>query len=99
MKLSMRLLAISFVAACLGVGWPAAAAAHAATPAWQPVGATGPTVIPAEQSEVQKLYVDAEGESFTLTARELAAERLGDVTGTSLNNGQSAVENVITTSG
>jgi hypothetical protein len=38
-----------------------------AAPAWSPVAATGPTVIPAQQSEVQQLYVDAEGGTFTLS--------------------------------
>jgi hypothetical protein len=98
MNLSIRLLTTSLAMACLGAGL-LAAAAQGASPAWQPVGATGPTVIPAEQSEVQKLFVDANGGTFTLTARELAAEGLGDVTSSTAFGEQSVVENVIVTSG
>ena len=73
-RMGLCAVAIALVIASLGV-----APAQAASPAWQPVGATGPTVIPAERSEVQKLFVDAEGGTFTLTARERVAEGLGDV--------------------
>jgi hypothetical protein len=98
MKLSIRRLAASLAVACLGAGW-IASAAQGASPAWQPVGATGPTVLPAQQSVVQKLFVDASGGTFTLTARELAAEGLGDVTSSTAFGEQSVVENVIATSG
>jgi hypothetical protein len=98
MKLSIRHRSAFFALVLMAMGW-FAADAGAATSAWQPVGATGPTVIPAEQSEVQKLYVDAAGGTFTLTARKLAAEGLGDVTDTALFGEQTIVENVVTTSG
>jgi hypothetical protein len=91
MKVRNRLFAISLSAVCLGAGL-LATTAQATTPAWQPIGATGPTVIPAEQNEVQKLLVDADGGTFTLTARELAAEGIGDLNST-------LVKNVITTNG
>jgi hypothetical protein len=94
MKFRNRLFATSLAAACLGAGL-FAATAQAAAPAWQPIGATGPTVIPAEQSEVQKLFVDAEGGEFTLTARHLAAEGIGDVP----SRNSSLMQNVIATSG
>lgn len=96
MKLRIGLLGVVFAAVLLMAG---PAAADAAAPAWQPVGATGPTVIPAEQNEVQELYVDASGGTFTLTARELVAEGLGDVSSTTLFGEQSVVQNLITLSG
>jgi hypothetical protein len=45
---------------------PGAAAATPA-PTWLPIAATGPTVLPPVQSEVQRLAVDAEAGSFTLS--------------------------------
>ncbi|HEY6730093.1 MAG TPA: hypothetical protein VI039_03615 [Solirubrobacterales bacterium] len=53
-----------------------ASAGAAGTAAWSPIAATGPTVIPADQSETQRLFVDAEGGTYTLTARKLAATGL-----------------------
>lgn len=96
MKARSAVFATALATVCLAAGL-GAPAALAATPAWQPAGATGPTVIPAEQSEVQTLYVDGGGGKFTLTARELAAEGLGDL---GLNSSlEPVVTNVETTSG
>jgi hypothetical protein len=44
-----------------------AAPASAAMPAWAPLAASGPTVLPSTQSEVQRLGVDAEAGTFTLS--------------------------------
>ncbi|HEY1689074.1 MAG TPA: hypothetical protein VGF95_09455 [Solirubrobacteraceae bacterium] len=69
-------------AAALALTWmPSTGSALAAEPAWSPVAATGPTVLPPVQSEVQKVSVDAEGGTFTLTARHLAATGVGYVLG------------------
>jgi hypothetical protein len=71
-----RRLALLAATACIATG-ALAASANAASPAWAPVGTSGPTVIPTQQSEVQKLYVDADSGTFTLTARQLAATGFG----------------------
>jgi hypothetical protein len=92
MNCPSRLLGVLGASVLLGLG-AFVSSAPAAAPAWQPVGATGPTVIPPRQSEVQRVFVDAEGGTFTLTARHLAAEGLGDLA----NN--TTVANLITTSG
>jgi hypothetical protein len=61
-------------------------------PAWQPAGATGPTVIPPLANEQQKIFVDAEGGTFTFAAKPLQATGLG-------NPGATAIEQVVTLSG
>jgi hypothetical protein len=43
-----------------------APSAFGAGVAWSPVAATGPTVMPLTQSEVQRLWIDAEGGTYTL---------------------------------
>jgi hypothetical protein len=54
--------------ALIAVGiFPLHASAAVGTPRWAAVAATGPTVMPPEQSEVQRLWVDAAGGTFTLT--------------------------------
>jgi hypothetical protein len=60
-----RLVASLAVTACALLGG-AAPSAFGAGVAWQPVGVTGPTVLPPTQSEVQRLWVDAEGGTYTL---------------------------------
>lgn len=44
-----------------------AAVAGAATPGWRLLAVTGPTNLPPVSSEIQKVAVDAEGGTFTLT--------------------------------
>ncbi len=88
-----RLLSVLGASLVLGLGL-LASPASAAVPAWQPVGATGPTVLPPRQSEVQRVFVDAEGGTFTLTARHLAAEGLGDMA-----TAEGGVTNLITMNG
>ncbi len=61
-----RLLAGLTILVCLATG-ALASTAIAAAPGWKPIAATGPTHIPPAQSEVQKLYVDAEGGTYTLS--------------------------------
>ncbi|HZJ09604.1 MAG TPA: hypothetical protein VFD39_07915, partial [Trueperaceae bacterium] len=61
-----RLFAASLATACLGAGL-VASAAPAASPAWAPIAASGPTNLPPLQSEIQRLRVDAEGGNYTLT--------------------------------
>jgi hypothetical protein len=59
---------VVFAASLLFAG-PAAAEAPAETPlpAWSAIGVSGPTNLPPATSEIQKLAVDAEGGTFTLT--------------------------------
>jgi hypothetical protein len=66
-KSPSRLLAISVAVACLTACVAASAAQAAGSPAWAPIAASGPTNLPPVQSEVQRLSVDAEGGTFTLT--------------------------------
>jgi len=58
--------------ACLAVALRAPAA-PAASPAWAPLAASGPTNLPPVQSEISRLSVDAGEGDFTLTARTFAA--------------------------
>jgi hypothetical protein len=53
---------------------PATAAAEEAAPAWKIVAATGPTNLSPTQSEVQRLTVQAEGGTFTLTRKGAEGE-------------------------
>ena len=53
------LVAIGLLLACAGT-------ASAASPAWKLLGVTGPTNLPPEQSETQRVTVEAEGGTFTL---------------------------------
>ncbi len=53
--------------ACLFAAICAAPASAAPAPAWSPLAVSGPTVLPPTQSETQRLAVDAEGGTFTLT--------------------------------
>jgi hypothetical protein len=98
---SRRLAALA-AGACVLAG-AHAGAANAASPAWLPVATTGPTVIPPVQSETQRIYVDADGGAFTLTAREPAASGVGAfqvpnstaVSGVSASTGSFAVGQTI----
>jgi len=67
MNTPSRLLAICLAAACLGAGVLASLAQAAPKPAWEVIAASGPTNLPKVQDEVQRLAVDAEGGTFTLT--------------------------------
>ncbi|HEX3734848.1 MAG TPA: hypothetical protein VHU86_06790, partial [Solirubrobacterales bacterium] len=60
-----RLLASCAVSACALLGLIAPSAFGSGV-AWSPVAITGPTVMPPTQSEVQRLWVDAEGGTYTL---------------------------------
>jgi hypothetical protein len=72
MTLRSRLLVLLCATACLaGAGF--ATTAQAATTAWAPVAASGPTNLPPLQSETQRLGVDAEGGTFKLTVHHVAA--------------------------
>jgi len=62
--LRVLLLTGLLLAGCAAVS----AAAQAATPAWAPIAASGPTNLPPTQSEVQRVAVDAEGGTYALTA-------------------------------
>jgi hypothetical protein len=77
-KSRSRLFAISAATACLAASL-AASAAQAASPAWVPIAASGPTNLPPVQSEVQRLSVDAEGGTYTLTAHHAAGRGTGDL--------------------
>jgi hypothetical protein len=83
-------------ATCLWLIALSAPAMGAAAPAWLPVGSTGPTVIPPMQSEQQKIFVEAEGGTFALSARPLQATGLGNPI-TSGESGQ--IQKAVTTSG
>jgi hypothetical protein len=89
-----RLLLV-VVVACLGFG-AITAGAEAAAPAWSPVAATGPTVLPPLQSEVQRLEVQGEGGTFTLGATRNVTLASGTGTYSFLS---ANVTNVVTESG
>lgn len=69
-----------------------AGSALAASPAWRVLGVTGPTNLPPEQSEVQRVSVDAEGGTFALSPTTAIG------TG-ALSNGSSEVTGVAATFG
>jgi hypothetical protein len=64
-KTRSQLIAALAATACLAAALPAPSAG-AATTAWAPVAASGPTNIPPLQSETQRVGVDAEGGTFKL---------------------------------
>lgn len=68
-----RPLAICIAAAAL-VACLIAPTAQAASPAWQPVAVSGPTNLPPVQSEVQRLAVNAEGGTYTLSGTTAKGE-------------------------
>jgi hypothetical protein len=89
-----RLLAALSIVCCLAAGaFASSAFAVAPAPAWAPVAAAGPTVLPPLQSEVQKLWVDAEGGTYTLSF-----SRVGNGKGNLAAN-STTVTNVSTSSG
>jgi hypothetical protein len=92
----IRVFIVLAASACVASGLLAgpASAVGLGSAAWSPVAATGPTVIPPQQNEVQKLFVDAEGGEYTLTARHLSAIGIGD-----LGSGSQTVSGVIAASG
>ncbi len=57
--------ALTILVATLG---PVGANADAASPAWKLLAVTGPTNLSPRQSEVQRLTIEAEGGTFTLTS-------------------------------
>jgi hypothetical protein len=61
----LRSLTISFALALVLLAF--SASAQGASPAWKGLGFTGPTHLPPQQSETQRLAVDADGGSYTLT--------------------------------
>jgi hypothetical protein len=72
---TLTALATLAVLGCLAL----TASAQAATPAWKVLGVTGPTHLPPAQSEIDRLAVDAEGGTFTLTVNRLAATASGTI--------------------
>jgi hypothetical protein len=88
-----RLFGALCTTACLGIA-TLATPALAAEPAWSPVAASGPTNLPPVQNEIQRLAVDAEGGTFTLTAHHVAARGTGDPVSSS-----QTITNVVTASG
>ena len=92
MKSRSRAFAICLVAVCLMGGLAASSAAGAATPAWAPISASGPTNLPPVQSEVQRITVDAEGGSFKLTANHASARGSGSLTAGATNMTSFVVE-------
>jgi hypothetical protein len=68
-KFSSRLFAICLASACVAACLLASVAQAAApVPAWKSIAASAPTNLPPVQSEVQRVAVDAEGGTYTLTA-------------------------------
>jgi hypothetical protein len=59
--------AVLTLAVALGGLWIFACCAQAASPAWKLLAATGPTNLPPKQSESQRLTIEAEGGTFTLS--------------------------------
>jgi hypothetical protein len=78
----------------LGMVSGSASAAPPPAPAWSPVATSGPTNLPPVQSEVQRLGIDAEGGTFTLTVRNIVARGTGD-----FNFASPTITNVATASG
>jgi hypothetical protein len=60
-----RVLAVLLATTCLGLAL--AGPAFADSPAWSPVGQTGPTVLPPIQGEIQDLRILAGGGTFNLS--------------------------------
>jgi hypothetical protein len=65
------ILALAVLVLCAFTG---AAHADAPAPAWKLLAATGPTNLPPEQSEVQRVTVEADGGEFTLSQATAKAE-------------------------
>lgn len=94
MKSRTRILVGLLVTACLALG-AFTGVASAAAPAWQTVAATGPTVMPPLQSEVQKLAVDADGGAFTLTfSGQTTAALAFDATPAQVETALNALSNI-----
>jgi hypothetical protein len=64
---SLHKTATVLIAACLLSAAFAVSAQGAAVPAWVPIAASGPTNLPPSQSEIQRIGVDAEAGTFTLS--------------------------------
>ena len=94
MNSRIRLLAALSTLACLAAGL-FAGSALAASPAWLPVAATGPTVLPPTQSEVQRLRVDATGGTYTVTfSGQTTVPIAFDATPAALETALNALSNV-----
>lgn len=65
-KTITRVLAVTVVCV-VGLAMQAGSAMGAAEPAWRLLAGVGPTHLPPEQSETQRVTVEAEGGTFTLT--------------------------------
>jgi hypothetical protein len=89
-----RLLLVFGVMACFWGIVVASDTMAAGTTAWAPIAGSGPTNLPSVQSEVQRVGVDAEGGSFTLTAHHIAAQGNGSILAKS-----AVVKGVVTSSG
>jgi hypothetical protein len=69
----MRKAAVAFAVAFTGL-CVFAGLAQAASPAWKLLAVTGPTNLPPKQSEVQRITVEAEGGTFTLSRKAAEGE-------------------------
>src|SRR5665811_1142708 len=67
MKSPSRLFAVCLATACLGAGLAASSASALPAPAWSPIAHSGPTNLPPVQDEIQRISVDAEDGTYTLT--------------------------------
>jgi hypothetical protein len=75
-KSRSQVLAAAIATACL-VALFLAGFAQAAAPAWSVLASTAPTNLPPTQNEVQRIGVDAEGGTYTLTVRHVVATGFG----------------------
>ena len=71
---SAAAIAASCLMLVLVLGMTSAAPAHAAGPGWKLLGVTKPTNLPPRQSEVQRLTVEAQAGTFTLSRVTGAAQ-------------------------
>ncbi len=72
-----RLLASFGGGACIALALFASSAAAAPAPAWAPLAVSGPTNLPPTQSETQKVAIDAEEGTFTLSFKGQTTEAIG----------------------
>jgi len=76
-KSQSRVLAVAVATACLACLLLAGSAQAEKAPAWSTLVSTGPTNLPPSQNEVQRIGVDAEGGTYTLTVRHVVATGFG----------------------
>jgi hypothetical protein len=69
MRKAMLALVLALAGLCAFAG-----IAQAASPAWKLLAATGPTNLPPKQSEIQRVTVEAEGGTFTLSRKAAEGE-------------------------